>query len=92
MTERAPNNDEAVILEGVFLTQKFRRFLIFLLDGITGKRAVIIEPDEYADLNDLDAAFPNPTLRMMVLVTAQGLATYNGTDWVLCSDDTTLVI
>lgn len=91
MTERVPNSDEVVVVSGIF-TQKIRRLLTYLLDGINGTRPIIIEPAEYANLAELNDTFPNPTNRMMVLVTGQGLATYNGTNWVLCSNDTTLVI
>ncbi len=45
----------------------------------------------YANLAAINAAITSPTTDDIVMVTGQGLAVYNGSDWVLAADDTTAI-
>lgn len=46
----------------------------------------------YADLTAITTAIGTPQVGMVVRVASQGLATYNGTNWVKASDDSTLIV
>ena len=44
------------------------------------------------DLASIDAKFKKPNTTTLIMVNGQGLARFNGTNWVLAADDTTLII
>lgn len=57
--------------------------------NMSGSKAIQIPV--YANLAAITAASLGTDTNQLVKVTGQGLATYNGANWVLASDDTTLV-
>jgi len=85
-----PNQSERVVNDKGLATDQARRYWLMLGDFLSGSVRHVY--NEYADLTELQAANKNPTKGQVGgLVIAQGLAVYNGTDWVKASDYTTVI-
>ena len=86
-----PDANTAVIDKDGRFSDQIRLYLLQLGDFLTGRRKRRLAI--YADLAALTAAIPNPDLGMEGgLVTGQGLAVWDGSDWVLASDFSTPIV
>ena len=88
-TVRNPKIDEKIVKEDLTSDEALYRFLDQVNRLLQGELYYRIP--FYTDLADLDSRLPKPLDSSMVRVIGQGLAVYNGTNWVKASDDTTLI-
>jgi len=86
----APLLDEPVVDEKGKQNDPLFLFLDFVSKYVNGD--IPITPPSYTNLADINARLPLPNENNMVRVIGQGLAVFDGTNWVLASDDTTLII
>ena len=92
MSRLAQGQEAFVTAKGV-LTHASRLFLQVLQDIIDGSIELPYRFLDFDNLAAIDAFFPNPSNNMIVIVNGQGLARFKESvgDWVLASDDTTLI-
>lgn len=84
-----PNQNEAITKDGV-LNDQPRLYLLQLGEFLDGQ--IIAALPEYADLAAVQAVNKNPQVKGLYgFVIGQGLAAWNGSDFVLASDYTTLI-
>lgn len=89
MTDRNPYFDEGRFIRfgmALDMVQALRQ----AFEGKFAKQKAIEIP-VYADLTAITDAITDPNSNMVVMVTGQGIARYDGTNWVLAWNDSTLV-
>tara|TARA_R110002020_G_scaffold435468_5_gene645648 strand:- start:388 stop:675 length:288 start_codon:yes stop_codon:yes gene_type:complete len=84
-----PNEGDRLVDENGLQTQQTLEFLAQVASRLNNEIALDITLE--ADLASLDAKYKQPNTTTLIMVTGQGLARFNGTNWVLAADDTTLI-
>lgn len=86
-----PDFGEAVVDSARGFTEQTRLYLLQLGQILSGDIHPKIK--RYVDLVDLQDKVPNPEVdKIYGVVTGQGLALWNGSNWVKAADDTTNII
>ena len=84
-----PNEGDRLVDENGLQTQQTLEFLAQVASRLNNEIALDITLE--ADLASLDAKYKQPNTTTLIMVQGQGLARFNGTNWVLAADDTTLI-